>query len=130
MAKYFPNIFTLFFVVIFSSCVQKDYSRSGKLNFLNSSSKKSFSFVVSDDFARKNHDSKPDKKNPKMSEVEANLLRKFLIQNNYCINKNSELSFVVLSKQEKIYDVTFSSLIEQNYNAKPVTPVTYFGECS
>ena len=61
--------------------------------------------------------------------AELKLLMSFLRDEKYCINKNGELSFKINSNQEKIYDVTFSSLIEQNYNAKPVSPVTYFGEC-
>ena len=64
-----------------------------------------------------------------MSVAELKLLMKFLQNNKYCINKNGELSFEIKSKQEKIYDVTFSSLIEQSYNARPVAPTTYFGEC-
>ena len=66
----------------------------------------------------------------KMSVAELKLLIKFLRYNKYCINKSGKLSFRINSKQEKIYDVTFSSLIEQNYNASPITPVTYFGECA
>lgn len=107
-----------------------DLSRFGKLSFYNSINKNSFSLVISDDFSRENQKSKPSKNHSKMTEAEVKLLTKFLKKNNYCINKNGDISFVIISRQEKVYDVTFSSLIEQNYNAKPITPVTYFGECS
>ncbi len=127
------NIFktiALFLAVVFSpSCSGPDLNHFGKLSFYNSINKNSFSFVISDDFFRENKKSKPSKNHPKMTEAEVKLLSKFLKNNNYCINKNGDISFVIISRQEKVYDVTFSSLIEQNYNAKPITPVTYFGEC-
>jgi hypothetical protein len=111
------------------SCSNLDLSHSGKLIFHNSAQKTSFSFVVSEEFNKQNSTSKPSKDYPKMTEAEAKLLLKFLKKNNYCINKNGEITFVIISRQEKVFDVTFSSLIGQNYNARPVTPTTYFGEC-
>ena len=116
--------------VFLFSCVSQDLGSLGKLSFYNSINKNSFSFVISDDFSRENQKSKPSKSHPKMTEAEVKLLTKFLKKNNYCINKNGDISFVIISRQEKVYDVTFSSLIEQNYNARPITPITYFGECS
>lgn len=121
----------LFLTAVFLfSCSSPDLSRLGKLSFYNSINKNSFSFIISDDFSRENQKSKPSKTHPKMTEAEVKLLSKFLKKNNYCINKNGDISFVIISRQEKVYDVTFSSLIEQNYNARPITPITYFGECS
>jgi hypothetical protein len=64
-----------------------------------------------------------------MSVDELKLLMQFLKRDRYCINQSGDLSFKINSKQEKIYDITFSSLIEKSYNAKPISPVTYFGEC-
>ncbi len=64
-----------------------------------------------------------------MNVAELELLMKLMRNQKYCINSEGDLSFKINSKQEKIYDVTFSSLIEQSYNAKPVSPTTYFGEC-
>lgn len=122
--------FVLCFLVInLSSCAQKNYSNAGKLSFY-SSNKKSFTFTVSEEYIKSNALSKQSKQFPRMTEAEMDLLIHLLKNNNYCINKSGKLSFLVTSKQEKIYDMTFSSLIEQNYNAKPVTPTTYFGVCN
>jgi hypothetical protein len=89
---------------------------------------KSFTFIVSDKFL-KDSKSTPDKEYLNMSKSEAKLLKKLLKDNNYCINNKDVLLFEIISRQEKIYDVTFSGLIEQQYNAKSLTPVTYFGKC-
>ncbi len=64
-----------------------------------------------------------------MTEAESDLLRSLLKQQRYCINKDGEISFIITSKQEKIYDMTFAHLIEQSYNARPLTPVMYYGVC-
>ncbi len=118
-------------LLLISSCVNKfGYdSDSAKLSFFNSTNKKAFSFVVDNKFIKKNAKSQPSALYPKMNVAELKLLMSFLRDKNYCINQNGELSFKINSKQEKVYDATFSSLIEQNYNAKPVSPATYFGEC-
>jgi hypothetical protein len=120
------RIILLFFV---TSCAAGLDSDSAKLTIFNSANKKTFSFVVSEHFIKSHSTSKPSALYSKMTVAELKLLMKFLENNKYCINKNGELSFQINSKQEKIYDVTFSSLIEQNYNARPVSPTTYFGEC-
>lgn len=114
-----------FFVI---SCVH-DESSYGKVIFYNSSGKKSFSFIVSDAFITINKNSSPDNSFPKIRKAEMDLLRKLLKSSSQCLNSDKELSFLIKSRQEKVYDVTFSSLVEQNYNARPVTPITYFGEC-
>ncbi len=121
----------LFVLMLISSCSSLGYysKDSAKLSFFNSANKKTFSFVISEDFIKDNAKSEPSALYPKMNVAELRLLNSFLLDNKYCINKNGELSFKINSKQEKVYDVTFSSLIEQNYNAKPVSPATYFGEC-
>jgi len=98
----------------------------GKVLFYNSLDKKSFSFTVSDSLPTNN---KMDNKHPLMTKSQATLLKHLLKKNNYCINSKNKLKFEVTSKQQKIYDVTFSGLIEQQYNAKSLTPVTYFGKC-
>ena len=120
----------LLFLVFMISCeVVRFNNDSAKLSFFNSASTKAFSFVIDDEFIQSHSSSKPSALYPKMNVAELKLLTQFLRDNKYCINKNGELSFKINSKQEKVYDVTFSSLIEQNYNAKPVSPTTYFGEC-
>ncbi len=125
---FLSRLITILFI---SSCVnQFGYDKdAAKLSFFNSANKKTFSFVVNDQFIKAHANSGPSALYPKMNVAELKLLMSFLRDNNYCINKNGELSFKINSKQEKIYDVTFSSLIEENYNAKPVSPTTYFGEC-
>ena len=124
------KIIPFLFISLTISCATKiNHDSSAKLSFFNSVNKKTFSFVVGEEFIRDNIKSKPSTLYSKMSVAELKLLMKFLQNNKYCINKNGELSFEIKSKQEKIYDVTFSSLIEQSYNARPVAPTTYFGEC-
>ena len=88
----------------------------------------SFIFVVSEEFAKISNKSKRDKYNPKVTKAEAKLLNKILRKNQYCQNGKNP-SFIITSKQEKIYDMTFAHLIEENYNAKPIVPKTYFGKC-
>jgi len=120
----------LFLLISLSACrVVHFESDSAKLSLFNSAQKKAFSFIVSEEFIRGHKGSPPSALSDKMNVDELKLLMKFLQNNNYCINGVAELSFKINSKQEKVYDVTFSSLIEQSYNAKPVSPTTYFGEC-
>lgn len=124
------RIIPFFLLIFITSCEVVNFNNdSAKLSLFNSANKKAFSFVVSEEFVRSHSASKPSALYPKMNVAELKLLMKFLQNNNYCINQNGELSFKINSRQEKIYDVTFSSLIEQSYNAKPVSPTTYFGEC-
>lgn len=128
-----PSRIFILLLLIITSCattLSKEDKHSAKLSFLNSANnKKAFSFAISDDFIKNHIDSKPSELYSKMNVDELALLTKFLQNNNYCINKNGELSFKITSKQDKVYDITFSSLIEQNYNARPISPATYFGEC-
>lgn len=123
-------IITILCNILFS-CSGNDLNldRVGKLSFYNSFSSKSFSFTVSNHFATDGKPDQSDKKYPIMSKSEVKLLKSLLKKNNYCINNKNKLSFEVTSKQEKIYDVTFSGIIEQEYNARSLTPVTYFGKC-
>jgi hypothetical protein len=64
----------------------------------------------------------------KITKAENDLLAKLLKQSKYCQN-DKEPPFIITSKQEKIYDMTFAHLIEENYNARPIVPKTYFGQC-
>ncbi len=111
-----------------ASCTQ-DPRIYGKISHYNTSNKNSFIFSVDEEYLRKNQDSKKDKNYPKMTEAEVELLERLFVAENYCVNDDKKVSFVISSRQEKIYDVTFSHLIEQNYNAKPISPRMYFGEC-
>ena len=95
---------------------------------LQRSKKKYFLFTVSEEFIKENQNSAVDKDHPKMTEAEVSLLEKLLAEKKYCMDGMSP-SFEVNSRQEKIYDMTFTHLIEENYNARPVTPRSYFGRC-
>jgi hypothetical protein len=113
-----------------ASCVFSRYDKdAAELVFFKSNYKKTFSFIISEQFVKNNVKSKVSALSSTMNVAELKLLTKFLKQNKHCIDKNGELSFRVMSKQETVYDVTFNSVIEQNYNAKPISPATYFGQC-
>ena len=88
-----------------------------------------FLFKIDDGFFKYRSSSKVDKKHSLMRKVEVELLNKLLISKNLCLDKGSNPSYVITSKQEKIYDITFANLIEQSYNAKPAAPLTYYGRC-
>ncbi len=102
-------------------------SQHGRVAFYGNS--KNFTFSVSEDYSRANQGSKPDKTNPKLTKAESELLLSLLERKKYCVNAEGKIFFRITSKQEKVYDMTFAHLIEQNYNARPVTPVIYYGEC-
>ncbi|MDX2083323.1 MAG: hypothetical protein SFV53_05005 [Rickettsiales bacterium] len=121
------RLYPLIFILAFS-CATQDFSQYGRVNLYGQGSK-NFTFAVSDDYLRANQNSKPDKVNPKMTVAESDLLLNLLKQKKYCLNNSGKIFFRITSKQEKIYDMTFAHLIEQNYNARPVTPVIYYGEC-
>jgi hypothetical protein len=95
----------------------------------NSSDKSSFVFLVSETFTKVNSDSPQDKNFPKMTEAETKLLKNLLKQKKYCLNNSRTPDFIITSRQEKIYDMTFAHLIEQNYNARSIAPRMYFGQC-
>lgn len=107
-----------------------DPSKYGRVTFHGSSNKNAFIFFVSEEYLRANQASKQDKAYPKMTEAESELLVRLLKQSKNCINNDKKIFFKITSKQEKIYDMTFAHLIEQNYNARPVAPLMYYGECS
>lgn len=115
----------LFFVI---SC--KSSITQGDVKMYDSVNKKGyFAFTVDQNFERENSKSPLDKKYKKMTVSEVDLLTKILKNKGYC-QKDSETSFVILSKQEKIYDMTFAHLIEENYKSRPLTPKTFFGYCT
>ncbi len=107
------------------------YEGAGKLTTHESSSGsvRYFLFTVEDSFVARNLDSPLDEEHLKMTKAEADLLKILLKKQNYCISENG-FSFKISSRQEKIYDITFAHLIEENYNAKPISPKSYFGFCN
>ena len=107
----------------------QDPTIHAKIKPYSASNKNAFTFSIDEEFLRDHQNSRKDHYYPKMTEAEVTLLKRVLQKNNYCLNDEGKPSFVINSRQEKIYDITFSHLIEQNYNAKPVAPRMYFGEC-
>lgn len=106
-----------------------DPSKYGRVTLHNTSDKNSFVFSVNEEFLSANSLSKPDKKFPKMTEAETELLAALLKQKKYCLDNYGFPLFSITSRQEKIYDMTFAHLIEKNYNARPIAPRMYFGKC-
>ncbi len=125
--KVLPYLLTL---IMLSSCAGNimQYGKVKKYNS-GSSSNHTFLFKVEGEFVKKTESARMDEKHMLMNEEEVNLLNKLLLSNKMCLDDYSYPNYVITSKQERIYDVTFANLIEQNYNAKPVTPRTYFGRC-
>jgi hypothetical protein len=116
---------------IVSSCVSKD-SSFGKVSLHSTGERDSFIFTISEEFLEKNSkDLGSEVKNQpvKISKVEYNLLKKLLNEKKFCINQDKKLNFELTSRQEKIYDMTFSHLIATSYKARPLSPRSYFGEC-
>ncbi len=111
------------------SCSEADLSRYGRVTLHNTADKNSFVFSVNDEFTAKSKDSPADKKNPKITEAESKLLTFLLKQKQYCLDPHNTPIFVINSKQEKIFDMTYAHLIEENYRARPITPRMYFGQC-
>lgn len=122
------SLLLLPFFVSLLSCAS-DFTKYGKVTLHNTSNKESFIFSVSDEFVSKSLDSKVDKNNSNITLAESKLLQTLLKQKKYCLNQFGVVSFKITSKQEKIYDMTFAHLIEQNYKARSATPRMYYGEC-
>ena len=117
-----------FFMLVFSCAA--DLSRYGRVTLHHSVNKNSFLFSVNDEFLKDNSKSKLDKTHPKMSKAEVKLLKVLLNQQSYCLNRFGVPGFIITSRQQKVYDMTYAHLIESNYNTKSVAPRMYFGQCS
>lgn len=113
---------------IATSCIL-DPTSHGRVVKRNSIDKNLFIFSVKQEYVTKHKDSPQDKKNPKITKAESRLLVKLLDLANYCINEEGDVVFRITSKQEKIYDMTYASLIEESYHARPLTPLMYYGQC-
>ena len=120
-------IFLPFF--LFAISCASNSSKYGRVTLHNTADKNSFVFSASEEFTKVNDDSPKDKKFPKMTQAEAKLLTNLLKEQKYCLNDSDSPRFVITSRQEKIYDMTFAHLIEQNYNTRPIVPRMYFGQC-
>ncbi len=116
--------------LLFTVCCSKDLRSYGKVELHNTvDDKRYFTFTVSDEFVNKNKNSPKNKKYPKITEAEFDLLTELMKEKKYCISRGSTPSFAIISRQEKIYDMTFAHLIEENYNARPIAPLSYYGRC-
>ena len=125
------RILLFLFILILSSSCSGDLTKYGKVQRYKAASSRNhaFSFKVEGEFALHSDPTKRDEKHMLMNEDEVNLLNKLLVGQKLCLDEYSYPSYVITSKQRKIYDVTFANLIDQNYNAKPVAPLTYYGRC-
>jgi len=111
------------------SCTNQDYYKHGKLTFHATSTKEFFIFNVDDSFYKKYKNSANNSQHPRLSDEEYKMLIALLKKHEYC-NKNSfQPKFEIISRQEKIYDATFASLIAKTINSKSLTPVSYYGSC-
>jgi hypothetical protein len=125
------NIFKIIVLsIILSSCT--NYSNHAKLSLHSTGERNSFIFTISEEFLEKNYkklNNEVKGQGVKISKTEFNLLKKLLKEKKFCINEDNDLAFEITSRQEKIYDMTFSHLIATSYKAKPLSPRSYFGEC-
>ncbi len=113
-----------------TSCAIVDADKYGKVSLYKSTSKSpTFLFKVEESYVAKTIDSAKDEEHPLLSEAQVKLLNQILINQKLCLDEYNYPKFTITSKQQRIYDVTFANLIEQSYNAKPVTPLTFFGKC-
>lgn len=111
-----------------TSCMP-DPTQYGRVVQRNAVNKDLFIFSVKQEYVTKHQDSPQDKTNPKITKAESELLYQLLKLQHYCINEKGDIVFTITSKQEKIYDMTFAALIEESYNARPLTPLMYYGQC-
>jgi len=126
--KFFITFFGFLFIISCSS----NQDKYGKITLHNTGDRNSFIFTVSEDFLEKNSkDLQKEAKDvvAKISIAEYNFLKKLLKEKRFCFNQNNDLDFTIVSRQEKIYDMTFSHLIATSYKARPLAPRSYFGEC-
>ena len=122
------NIF-IFSLIFLSSCVNGDYFKYGKVSFHATTDKNFFVFTVDDNFYKKYKNSPNNKTHPRLSDEEFKMLKALLKNKKYCVENSTNPQFEIISRQEKVFDATFSKLIAENYNAKPLTPVSYYGKC-
>lgn len=111
-----------------ASCAS-NLTQYGRVTLHSTSDKNSFVFSISNEFLQSNTDSPKDKEFPKMTVAEVKLLTALLQEKEYCLNEDGDPDFFITSRQEKVFDMTFAHLIEQNYNARPIAPRMYFGQC-
>ena len=121
-------VFYSFLSAILLSCSGVDYSQSYDQFRVSMYGPKldRFSFSISSEFVQDNLE---EFNSYSITSFEKRILFNILQKNNYCIDKDGSVSYKILSRHRKEYDLTFSSLIEQIYTTKSVTPIIYFGVC-
>lgn len=130
--KKFQKLLLSFWALLFILSCSINEDRYGKITLHTTGNRNSFIFTISEEFLEKNSkDLNKEEKNAgaKISIVEYNFLKKLLKEKKFCFNENNDLDFTIVSRQEKIYDMTFSHLIATSYKARPLAPRSYFGEC-
>ena len=122
--KFFLNslYYSIVSLSLFLGSCSKDISKYANLKLYDEGN--SFAFIVSDELSKKVKNS-----TPKMTKKETKLLEILLERKGFCMKNSSKPTYAITTKQEKIYDITYAKMIEENYNAKSITPVTYFGKC-
>jgi hypothetical protein len=119
----------IFVLILLFSCTNGDHFKYGKVSFHATADKNFFVFTVDDNFYKKYKNSPNNKTHPRLSDQEYKMLKTLLKDKKYCIENSINPQFEIISRQEKIFDATFSKLIAENYNAKPLAPVSYYGKC-
>lgn len=116
-------------ILLNQSCANPDYFKYGKISFQATSQNEYFTFTVDDAFYKKYKNSANNKDHPRLSDEEFKMLNTLLKNKKYCVKNSFNPNFEIISRQEKIFDTTFAKLIAESYNAKSVSPVSYYGRC-
>ena len=122
--KVLPIWFFLFLACCYGS---NDLAKEGRVSLYNSQGKSFFVFYIHSNQASSSYNNEDPSKT---SKAENKLLASLLKQKGYCLNKKGDPWFTITSYQEKIYDMTYAHLIEQNYKIRPSVPRVYFGQCN
>jgi len=122
-------IFLSLFLILFACSFKETNKIPASLSCHATGSRKTFIFTVSEHFLLQNNHSIVHKKHTKLTNAEFNLLISLLKEKKYCLNNQNKYDFVIDSRQEKIFDITYSQLIAKNYNAKPIASISYYGSC-
>jgi hypothetical protein len=124
-------VIIIFLLIASSRCSFKNFDYAN-VTLHKTGDRESFIFSVSEEFLEKNQKSlkhEHKKSKVRISKIEYQLLVELLEKKKFCLNQQGKVDFEITSKQEKIYDMTFSHLIATSYKAKPLTALSYFGEC-
>lgn len=129
LIKQKASFFLLSMLIITTSCKNPDYLKYGRITFHVASQSDYFVYTVDDIFYKKYKNSPNNKKHPRLSDEEYKMLITLLREGKYCLKKSLNPDFEIISRQEKIYDVTFAKVIAESLNSKSLYPVSYYGRC-